>query len=117
MQVDNEVVLELRDDEVLLPGLVDTHLHVNEPGRTECQDFEMATRAAAAGDVTTILDLPLDSIPPTVDVAALEVKRRPRRASATSTSVAAAAGCPATSATIRWVRVRTILTVPGAIIA
>ncbi len=67
--------LELRDDEVLLPGLVDTHVHVNEPGRTEWEGFASATRAAAAGGVTTIVDMPLNSLPPTVDVAALEVKR------------------------------------------
>ncbi|MCX6463545.1 MAG: allantoinase AllB [Pseudonocardiales bacterium] len=68
-------VLELADDEVLLPGLVDTHVHVNEPGRTHWEGFASATRAAAAGGVTTIVDMPLNSIPPTTDVAALEVKR------------------------------------------
>ena len=66
----------LADDEVLLPGLVDTHVHVNEPGRTEWEGFATATRAAAAGGVTTLVDMPLNSIPPTVDPAALEVKRR-----------------------------------------
>ena len=66
-------VVELADDEVLLPGLVDTHVHVNEPGRTDWEGFASATRAAAAGGVTTIIDMPLNSIPPTVDVAALEV--------------------------------------------
>ncbi|WP_310021150.1 allantoinase AllB [Microbacterium resistens] len=65
----------LSEDEVLLPGLVDTHVHVNEPGRTEWEGFESATRAAAAGGVTTIVDMPLNSIPPTVSVEALEVKR------------------------------------------
>jgi allantoinase len=69
-------VIELGDDEVLLPGLVDTHVHVNDPGRTEWEGFETATRAAAAGGVTTIVDMPLNSLPPTVDVAALEVKRK-----------------------------------------
>ncbi|OLT15439.1 allantoinase [Pseudonocardia sp. CNS-139] len=69
-----EVVLGA--DEVLLPGLVDTHVHVNEPGRTEWEGFASATRAAAAGGVTTIVDMPLNSLPPTVDVAALEVKRK-----------------------------------------
>jgi allantoinase len=59
----------------LLPGLVDTHVHVNEPGRTHWEGFDSATRAAAAGGVTTIGDMPLNSIPPTVDVAALRVKR------------------------------------------
>jgi allantoinase len=68
--------ITLRDDEVLLPGLVDTHVHVNEPGRTDWEGFATATRAAAAGGVTTIIDMPLNSIPPTTDFAALEAKRR-----------------------------------------
>jgi allantoinase len=68
--------LELADDEVLLPGLVDSHVHVNDPGRTEWEGFTSATRAAAAGGVTTIIDMPLNSIPPTCDVPALEVKRK-----------------------------------------
>ncbi len=65
----------LEDDEVLLPGLVDTHVHVNEPGRTEWEGFASATLAAAAGGVTTILDMPLNSIPPTTTVEHLEIKR------------------------------------------
>jgi allantoinase len=69
-------VVELGDDVVLLPGLVDSHVHVNEPGRTEWEGFASATRAAASGGVTTIIDMPLNSIPPTVDVAALEIKRK-----------------------------------------
>ena len=67
--------VELDEDVVLLPGLVDTHVHVNEPGRTEWEGFATATRAAAAGGVTTIVDMPLNSVPPTVDVPALETKR------------------------------------------
>jgi allantoinase len=63
------------DAHVLLPGLVDTHVHVNEPGRTEWEGFASATRAAALGGVTTIIDMPLNSIPATVDVPALEAKR------------------------------------------
>jgi len=70
----HEVVL--REDEVLLPGLVDTHVHVNEPGRTEWEGFASATRAAAAGGVTTLVDMPLNSIPSTIDVPALDVKRK-----------------------------------------
>ncbi|SET90219.1 allantoinase AllB [Geodermatophilus poikilotrophus] len=66
----------LADDEVLLPGLVDSHVHVNEPGRTEWEGFATATRAAAAGGVTTVVDMPLNSIPPTTSVEALHVKRR-----------------------------------------
>jgi allantoinase len=59
----------------LLPGLVDTHVHVNEPGRTEWEGFETATAAAAAGGVTTICDMPLNSLPPTLSADALAVKR------------------------------------------
>ncbi|MEU4622260.1 allantoinase AllB [Actinoplanes sp. NPDC023801] len=59
----------------LLPGLVDTHVHVNEPGRTEWEGFATATRAAAAGGVTTIIDMPLNSLPPTVNRDALKVKQ------------------------------------------
>jgi allantoinase len=66
-------------DLALLPGLVDTHVHVNEPGRTEWEGFDSATRAAAAGGVTAIVDMPLNSLPPTVDVAALEVKQAAAR--------------------------------------
>ncbi len=62
-------------DVALLPGLVDTHVHVNEPGRTEWEGFATATRAAAAGGITTVCDMPLNSLPPTVSVAALEHKR------------------------------------------
>ena len=72
-------VVELADDETLIPGLVDTHVHVNEPGRTEWEGFASATRAAAAGGVTTIIDMPLNSIPPTVTVEALETKRAAAR--------------------------------------
>ncbi|HEV7709725.1 MAG TPA: allantoinase AllB [Asanoa sp.] len=62
-------------DLVLMPGLVDTHVHVNEPGRTEWEGFATATRAALAGGVTTIVDMPLNSLPPTVSAAALAEKR------------------------------------------
>jgi allantoinase len=61
---------------VILPGLVDTHVHINEPGRTEWEGFETATRAAAAGGVTTLIDMPLNCVPETIDVPALEAKRR-----------------------------------------
>lgn len=73
-EADGQVVT-LAEDEVLLPGLVDSHVHVNEPGRTEWEGFASATRAAAAGGTTTIVDMPLNSVPPTVDVEALHVKR------------------------------------------
>jgi allantoinase len=62
-------------DHVLLPGLVDSHVHINEPGRTEWEGFETATQAAAAGGVTTLVDMPLNCIPETIDVPALEAKR------------------------------------------
>src|SRR5438094_435525 len=58
----------------LLPGLVDAHVHVNEPGRTEWEGFATATRAALAGGVTTLIDMPLNSIPPTTTVAGLKAK-------------------------------------------
>jgi len=70
-----ELVVELADDEVLLPGLVDTHVHVNEPGRTDWEGFASASRAAAAGGVTTLLDMPLNSIPATTTLEALEQKQ------------------------------------------
>ena len=62
-------------DAVLLPGLVDSHVHINEPGRTEWEGFWTATRAAAAGGVTTLVDMPLNCVPETVNVEALEAKR------------------------------------------
>ena len=61
-------------DLVIMPGVVDSHVHVNEPGRTEWEGFETATRAAAAGGITTIIDMPLNSIPATTTVDALRVK-------------------------------------------
>jgi len=60
---------------VVMPGLVDTHVHVNEPGRTDWEGFSTATRAAAAGGVTTIVDMPLNSIPATTTVQGLDAKR------------------------------------------
>ncbi|MEP6691565.1 MAG: allantoinase AllB [Gemmatimonadaceae bacterium] len=66
-------------DRVIMPGLVDTHVHCNEPGRTQWEGFRTATRAAAAGGITTIVDMPLNSIPATTTVAALEAKRAAAR--------------------------------------
>ena len=63
----------------LLPGLVDSHVHINEPGRTEWEGFETATRAAAAGGYTMLIDMPLNSIPSTTNVEALEAKREAAR--------------------------------------
>src|SRR5689334_914243 len=59
---------------LISPGIVDSHVHVNEPGRTEWEGFDTATRAAAAGGVTTIVDMPLNSVPATTSVAALMTK-------------------------------------------
>src|SRR6266852_1806713 len=68
---------EVRDfsASVILPGLVDSHVHINDPGRTEWEGFETATRAAAAGGYTTLVDMPLNCLPPTTAVAALAAKR------------------------------------------
>lgn len=68
-------LVEVPDDTVVLPGNVDTHVHVNEPGRTHWEGYATATRAAAAGGATTILDMPLNSIPPTCTVDALDEKQ------------------------------------------
>ena len=68
-------MLELGPDAVLLPGLVDSHVHICEPGNTEWEGFAAATRAAAAGGITTLVDMPLDSVPTTVSVDALQAKR------------------------------------------
>jgi len=62
-------------DLCILPGLVDTHVHINEPGRTEWEGFATATRAAAAGGFTTVVDMPLNCLPETTTVEALELKR------------------------------------------
>ncbi|GAA4844026.1 allantoinase AllB [Saccharopolyspora rosea] len=78
-RLDAPRTIELAEDEVLLPGLVDTHVHVNDPGRAEWEGFETATRAAAAGGITTLLDMPLNSLPPTIDTQSLEVKRKTAR--------------------------------------
>lgn len=61
---------------VVLPGLVDTHVHINDPGRADWEGFAHATRAAAAGGVTTLVDMPLNSVPATTTVEALDAKRR-----------------------------------------
>src|SRR5258707_14426986 len=63
-------------DAAILPGLVDSHVHINDPGRAEWEGFETATRAAAAGGYTTLIDMPLNCLPPTTTVAALAAKRK-----------------------------------------
>jgi allantoinase len=67
-------LVEAGEESLVMPGLVDTHVHINEPGRTDWEGFRTATRAAAAGGVTTLVDMPLNSIPPTTTVAGLEEK-------------------------------------------
>jgi allantoinase len=73
--VPHAALLRSFGDLVLLPGLVDSHVHVNEPGRTEWEGFATATRAAAAGGYTTLVDMPLNCLPETTTVAALAAKR------------------------------------------
>lgn len=67
-------LVEAGDDSVVMPGLVDSHVHINEPGRTDWEGFATATRAAAAGGVTTLVDMPLNSVPPTTTVAGFKEK-------------------------------------------
>lgn len=70
----NEFPVHEVGDLVLMPGLIDTHVHINEPGRTDWEGFNTATRAAAAGGVTTLVDMPLNSSPVTTTVANFEQK-------------------------------------------
>ncbi|MFD4750617.1 allantoinase AllB [Streptomyces rubiginosohelvolus] len=81
-RVPSSARLEDVGDQVVLPGLVDTHVHVNDPGRTEWEGFWTATRAAAAGGITTIVDMPLNSLPPTTTVENLRVKQEVARTKA-----------------------------------
>ena len=67
-------LVEADPDSIIMAGLVDTHVHINEPGRTEWEGFQTATQAAAAGGVTTLIDMPLNSIPPTTSVEGFNVK-------------------------------------------
>src|SRR5712691_3287414 len=67
-------IVEAGEDSIVMPGLVDTHVHVNEPGRARWEGFETATKAAAAGGNTTIVDMPLNSIPATTTADALQAK-------------------------------------------
>ncbi|MCW2787482.1 MAG: allantoicase [Marmoricola sp.] len=69
-------VLQVPDSAYVVPGIVDTHVHINEPGRTTWEGFHSATEAAALGGATTLIDMPLNSIPPTTNLAHLELKRR-----------------------------------------
>lgn len=74
-------LIDVGDESVIMPGLVDTHVHINSPGRTEWEGFQTATRAAAAGGVTTLIDMPLNSIPPTTTFAGFETKLEVARSS------------------------------------
>ncbi len=74
-EVPTDAVTHDCGNNALLPGLVDTHVHINEPGRTDWEGFQTATRAAAAGGYTTLVDMPLNCLPETTTVAALEQKR------------------------------------------
>jgi allantoinase len=67
-------LIDVGEESVVMPGLVDTHVHVNSPGRTEWEGFRSATLAAAAGGVTTLIDMPLNSIPPTTTLAGFNTK-------------------------------------------
>jgi allantoinase len=70
-----DTILHDCGNDAILPGLVDTHVHINQPGRTEWEGFRTATRAAAAGGYTTLVDMPLNCLPETTTVAALQAKR------------------------------------------
>src|SRR5580700_1033547 len=61
-------------DSIVMPGIVDTHVHINEPGRTEWEGFSAATRTAAAGGITTLIEMPLNSIPGTTTAAGFREK-------------------------------------------
>jgi len=74
-QIPSEISVTDFGDAAILPGLVDSHVHINEPGRTEWEGFRTATRAAAAGGYTLLVDMPLNCLPPTTAPAALEAKR------------------------------------------
>lgn len=72
--VEGYEVVEASEESVVMPGLVDTHVHINSPGRSEWEGFPTATSAAAAGGVTTLIDMPLNSIPPTTTLAGFKEK-------------------------------------------
>jgi allantoinase len=74
-EVPADAIIQDCGNDALLPGLVDTHVHINQPGRTEWEGFRTATRAAAAGGYTTLIDMPLNCLPETTTVAALQQKR------------------------------------------
>jgi allantoinase len=71
---DEQATLDVPDDQVVMPGVVDAHVHINEPGRTEWEGFDTATRAAARGGITTVVDMPLNCIPVTTTRDAVRAK-------------------------------------------
>ncbi|MBI2428405.1 MAG: allantoinase AllB [Ignavibacteriales bacterium] len=75
-EIPSRFIIQDVGDLFLLPGLVDTHVHINEPGRTDWEGFETATKSAAAGGITTLIDMPLNSTPVTTTVASFEMKKR-----------------------------------------
>src|SRR6202521_3916023 len=75
-QLPAQIAVQNFGEAAILPGLVDSHIHINEPGRTEWEGFRTATRAAAAGGYTLLVDMPLNCLPATTTVAALEAKRK-----------------------------------------
>jgi allantoinase len=74
-EIPSDAIIHDCGNDAILPGLVDTHVHINQPGRTEWEGFRTATKAAAAGGYTTLVDMPLNCLPETTTVAALEEKR------------------------------------------
>src|SRR5271168_526289 len=74
-KIPSDILVQDFGELAILPGLVDSHVHINEPGRTEWEGFYTATRAAAAGGYTLVVDMPLNCLPATTTVAALEAKR------------------------------------------
>jgi allantoinase len=75
-EVPEGMILRPADSAYVVPGIVDTHVHINEPGRTTWEGFHSATEAAALGGATTLIDMPLNSIPPTTTTEHLAIKRR-----------------------------------------
>ena len=74
---DKEVgdVVKVDEKDIILPGLVDSHVHINDPGREEWEGFDTATQAALSGGVTALIDMPLNSIPPTTTIEGLDAKK------------------------------------------